>query len=73
LYAASNVALLLAAYITANQFIALYICVVEVMLVLMVSVIWGLMSVRLVNAFGGAPYLDGIQCRVICSEGMIIT
>jgi hypothetical protein len=46
---------------------------IEVMLVGMMSVIWGLLSFRLVIAFGGASYLEGIPCRVIFSEGLIIT
>jgi hypothetical protein len=65
--------MLLAAYITAIQFLASYVYEIEVMLVVIMSVIWGLLSFRLVIAFGGAPYLEGIPCGVICSEGLIIT
>ena len=42
------------------------------MLVLMMSIFWGMMSYRLVNAFGGDPFLADSPCKVICSEGMII-
>ena len=51
----------------------IYIYEIEVMLVVMMSVFWGMMSFRLVDAFRGAPFLEGSPRRVICSEGMIIS
>jgi len=39
---------------------------------MLVVIFWGMSSFRLVYAFGGAPFLEGSPCRVICSEGMII-
>jgi hypothetical protein len=66
--------MLLAAYITSDTFLAPHFYEIEViMLVVMLSLFWCMVSFRLVNAFGGAPFLEGSPCRIICSEGMIIT
>jgi hypothetical protein len=64
--------MLLVAYLTAHTFLALYLYEIEVIiLAVMMSIFWGAMSFRLVNAFRGAAFLEGSPCRVICSEGMI--
>jgi hypothetical protein len=49
--------MLLAAYITAHTFLALYVYEIEVIILEVMSVFWGMMSFRLVNGFGGAPFL----------------